>query len=100
MQSRRADIFRDQDDLDALFTGEADDFAQHDKIVLVGFVDGNRHELQRIGFGLIEKGEGFGKSKVAPVFAKLGFHIFNQEVEVLYVATDCAGDNRAGFGLF
>ena len=99
MQGGRAHILGDQDGLDPALAGKGDDFAQQGKIFLVRLVDCDGDEFEGFRLGLIEKGEGLGKSKVTPALAKGGLHILDQQIKVLHIPTDGAGKDRCRIGL-
>ena len=99
MQRCGGHVLGDQDHADITCLGLGDDLAHQYKVVFVGLIHSQGYKFHRCGFGLPKECKRFGESQVAPAFAKRGLHIFDQEVEVLYITADCAGNDRRCFGL-
>ena len=99
VQGGGADVFGDQDDLDAVVAGLGDDLAQHDDVVFVLGIHGDGDEFEGLGFGLVEEHQRFGKAEVTPLVAKRGFHVFDQQLEPVRFTADGASDDRVRFRL-
>jgi hypothetical protein len=59
----------------------------------------NEHKL--VGLGLPEESPCLVEAQIAPAFAQFRFHVLDQEIELVNIARDRAGDDgrRFGFGL-
>ena len=97
MQRNGADVMRDQDDFDALRLCRGDNSGDPVQIGCVLGIHRDRNEFQRRTFGLVEKNQGILEREVAPFLAKLDLHIIDEDLKILHIARDCAGDNRRGF---
>jgi len=86
VQRDRANFFRNQDYMHATFARRGDDARDACQVVFVLAVDCNRDKTQLRRFGLVEKQDGVLKAEVTPAFAHFGFHVFDQKVEVCYIA--------------
>ena len=67
------------------------------EVGLVLLVHGDGDEFERLRVGLAEEGEGVVDRQIAPAFAEFGFHVFDQEVELLDVARDRARNDGGWF---
>ncbi len=94
VQRDRADLLGDEDDLDALFLCGGDDPRDAGKVVLVLRIHGDGHEFESIRVRLVQEEDGVVEGEIAPAFAKLGFHVFDQEVEIADIPRDRACHDR------
>ena len=69
------------------------------QVAFVLIIDRDRHEFQRRSLGLGHEERGVGKAEIAPAFAELGFHVLDQQIEILNIARNRAGHDRRRFRL-
>ena len=97
VQGRRADILGDQDDANVAAAGLMNDFAQKDKVVLILLIHCDGHEFQRVGVRLRKEGQRLAKAQITPGLTQNRFHVLDQQIEILNVATDRASHDRRRF---
>ena len=64
------------------------------QVFFIRLIHRKRNELKRLCFGLTKEGKRFRKAEIAPVFTKGEFHIFNQQVKILYIPADRASHDQ------
>ena len=98
MQAGGADLVGDEDHLDMALGGGADHLGDAGQIALVFAIDGDGHEFEAGGIGLGEEFAGILEGEVAPGFAEFEFHVVDQQIEILDIPRDGAGQNRRRIG--
>ena len=93
------DVFGDQQRANAAFLGLNDHAFQKIRLVFVKIVDGDGDKFEMFGFGLVKEGQRIRKAQVAPLVAHDFFHVDYQQIKVLYVPTDRAGQDRVRISL-
>ena len=94
VQRDRADLLGDHQNLDALLDRDLNEIGDGRQLVLVILIDGQCHEFQGIGIGLPQEHRSVAEGQVAPAFAALGLHVFDEKIEILYIPADRAGHDR------
>ena len=91
----RSDVFGDENRADATGLGCLDHLDQLRKIVFVVIVDGQRHELEVLGVGLIKEHQRVGKAEIAPLLTQCFLHVDDQKLKILNVPANRASQDRA-----